>query len=146
MNTRQRITTVLITIASLTIAGTLTATAAKKSAQAEQQAKALQAAQAKIKRGEYLVTIGGCNDCHTPFKLGPNGPEPWEAPVWRIESGIGFAVTRQIRLKAVYQHNEREGGFVRSNDLVAVQGAIWFCSLIGDGRAREPGSRSRRSS
>src|SRR5688572_13011661 len=29
-----------------------------------------------IKRGEYLVTIGGCNDCHTPFKLGPNGPEP----------------------------------------------------------------------
>jgi mono/diheme cytochrome c family protein len=29
-----------------------------------------------IKRGEYLVTIGGCNDCHTPFKMGPNGPEP----------------------------------------------------------------------
>ena len=27
-------------------------------------------------RGKYLVTIGGCNDCHTPFKLGPNGPEP----------------------------------------------------------------------
>ncbi|CAH2405689.1 exported hypothetical protein [Mesorhizobium ventifaucium] len=21
---------------------------------------------AQIKRGEYLVTIGGCNDCHTP--------------------------------------------------------------------------------
>jgi hypothetical protein len=57
---------------------------------------------------------------------GPNGKEPWEAPVWRLETGVGFAVTRQIRLKAVYQHNEREGGFVRSNDLVAVQGAIWF--------------------
>lgn len=57
---------------------------------------------------------------------GPNGPESWDAPVWRIESGIGFAVTRQVRLKAVYQHNEREGGLVRSNDLVAVQGAIWF--------------------
>jgi hypothetical protein len=28
-----------------------------------------------IKRGEYLVTIMGCNDCHTPFKMGPNGPE-----------------------------------------------------------------------
>lgn len=76
MNTRQRITAVLITIASVTIAGTLTATAAKKSAKAEQVAKAQQAAQAKIKRGEYLVTIGGCNDCHTPFKMGPNGPEP----------------------------------------------------------------------
>ena len=31
---------------------------------------------ARIERGKYLVTIGGCNDCHTPFKLGPNGPEP----------------------------------------------------------------------
>jgi hypothetical protein len=30
----------------------------------------------KIKRGEYLVTaVGGCNDCHTPSKMGPNGPE-----------------------------------------------------------------------
>jgi mono/diheme cytochrome c family protein len=31
---------------------------------------------ARIARGEYLVTIGGCNDCHTPWKLGPRGPEP----------------------------------------------------------------------
>lgn len=30
----------------------------------------------RVARGEYLVTVGGCNDCHTPFKLGPNGPEP----------------------------------------------------------------------
>jgi mono/diheme cytochrome c family protein len=29
-----------------------------------------------IARGKYLVTIAGCNDCHTPFKLGANGPEP----------------------------------------------------------------------
>lgn len=29
-----------------------------------------------IKRGEYLVTIAGCDDCHTPKKMGPNGPEP----------------------------------------------------------------------
>jgi mono/diheme cytochrome c family protein len=30
----------------------------------------------KIARGQYLVTIGGCNDCHTPLKMGPKGPEP----------------------------------------------------------------------
>lgn len=30
----------------------------------------------KVKRGEYLVTVMGCNDCHTPMKMGPNGPEP----------------------------------------------------------------------
>lgn len=30
----------------------------------------------RIERGKYLVTIMSCNDCHTPFKVGPNGPEP----------------------------------------------------------------------
>lgn len=29
-----------------------------------------------VARGAYLVTVGGCNDCHTPWKMGPNGPEP----------------------------------------------------------------------
>ena len=30
----------------------------------------------RVARGKYLVTVGSCNDCHTPFKMGPNGPEP----------------------------------------------------------------------
>lgn len=29
-----------------------------------------------VRRGEYLVTIGGCHDCHTPFKMTENGAEP----------------------------------------------------------------------
>lgn len=29
-----------------------------------------------VERGKYLVTVTGCNDCHTPFKMGVNGPEP----------------------------------------------------------------------
>lgn len=28
-----------------------------------------------VKRGEYLVTIIGCNDCHSPKNMGANGPE-----------------------------------------------------------------------
>jgi hypothetical protein len=28
-----------------------------------------------IKRGEYLVSIIGCDDCHSPKKHGPHGPE-----------------------------------------------------------------------
>lgn len=28
-----------------------------------------------VKHGEYLVTIMGCNDCHSPKIMGPNGPE-----------------------------------------------------------------------
>ena len=31
---------------------------------------------AQVERGRYLVTIGGCNDCHTPWVLGPEGPAP----------------------------------------------------------------------
>jgi hypothetical protein len=30
----------------------------------------------QIARGKHLVEIMGCHDCHTPVKLGPNGPEP----------------------------------------------------------------------
>ena len=29
----------------------------------------------QIKWGERLVLIAGCNDCHTPKNMGPNGPE-----------------------------------------------------------------------
>lgn len=29
-----------------------------------------------VERGRYLVTLGGCHDCHTPATFGPNGPEP----------------------------------------------------------------------
>ena len=30
----------------------------------------------RVERGKYLVTMVGCSDCHTPFKMGPKGPEP----------------------------------------------------------------------
>lgn len=28
-----------------------------------------------VKRGEYLVAVSGCDDCHSPKAMGPNGPE-----------------------------------------------------------------------
>src|SRR5581483_12464542 len=33
-------------------------------------------ADARARRGKYLVQIMACGDCHTPMKMGPNGPEP----------------------------------------------------------------------
>ena len=33
-------------------------------------------AQSQIERGHMLIVGGGCHDCHTPKKIGPNGPEP----------------------------------------------------------------------
>jgi mono/diheme cytochrome c family protein len=31
---------------------------------------------ARVERGAHLVKTMGCNDCHTPLKMGPRGPEP----------------------------------------------------------------------
>jgi len=28
-----------------------------------------------VKRGNYIVSASGCDDCHTPKKMGPHGPE-----------------------------------------------------------------------
>ena len=33
-------------------------------------------------RGKYLVDIMGCHDCHTPMKMGPNGPQ------WDLERAL----------------------------------------------------------
>jgi mono/diheme cytochrome c family protein len=30
----------------------------------------------KIARGKYIVTTSACHDCHTPWVMGPKGPEP----------------------------------------------------------------------
>ncbi len=48
---------------------TTKAAAAAPAAKDPMQAEVLQ-------RGAYLVTVGGCNDCHTPLKMGPFGPVP----------------------------------------------------------------------
>jgi mono/diheme cytochrome c family protein len=29
-----------------------------------------------VERGRYLVSVMGCHDCHTPWKMSENGPEP----------------------------------------------------------------------
>lgn len=43
---------------------------------AEAADKDIPAAGSKVARGKYLVSTSGCHDCHTPFKMGANGPEP----------------------------------------------------------------------
>ncbi len=30
----------------------------------------------QVERGRYLVNLGGCNHCHSPKAMGPNGPIP----------------------------------------------------------------------
>ena len=40
------------------------------------QAPATAASNVSAERGKYIVSTSGCHDCHTPLKMGPNGPEP----------------------------------------------------------------------
>lgn len=41
-----------------------------------------------LERGKYLVTIGGCNDCHTPGYLLSEGKTPEE--LWLTGSSFGW--------------------------------------------------------
>jgi hypothetical protein len=50
----------------------------------------------------------------------------WDAPVTRVEAGAGWSPRRHLLLKASWQHNWRDGGRVRENDLVAGQVVLWY--------------------
>lgn len=50
----------------------------------------------------------------------------WDAPVDRVEAGVGWSPFRHLLLKVVWQRNRREGGRVRASDLGAVQVVAWF--------------------
>ena len=68
-------TTALIAAAILLTAVISTATLDAEGAGTGGAASSAKTSQ--IARGKYLVDIMGCHDCHTPMKLGPNGPE-WD--------------------------------------------------------------------
>jgi mono/diheme cytochrome c family protein len=68
-------------IGSIVLVGTLCAAvdvcaAADAQPAAKPAMKNAKAASSDVKRGEYLVNFGGCNDCHTPKTMTPKGPEP----------------------------------------------------------------------
>lgn len=63
---------IILAIIGLSLAGLALVTAFSPGSQADPVASKADL----IKRGEYLVKLGGCNDCHTPKIMGPNGPEP----------------------------------------------------------------------
>ena len=42
----------------------------------EQRSAAVRDTRTPVELGAYLVKTMGCHDCHTPWTLGPKGPEP----------------------------------------------------------------------
>jgi cytochrome c553 len=63
----------LVSAAALTLVASAMARAVTGPAQASSLTPATHA---PAERGAYLVRAMGCNDCHTPWKVGPGGPEP----------------------------------------------------------------------
>jgi mono/diheme cytochrome c family protein len=64
-------TTAVITVAFAAFSGALLSAvgpAARPDVPQEQK-------KVRVERGEHLVASMGCHDCHTPMKMGPNGPE-----------------------------------------------------------------------
>ncbi len=77
----------------------------------------------KVAPGLY---VAGRAD-HLGFsRLQTSGSFPWDAPVTRLEVGAGYAIVRNLLLKAALQHNTRNGGRIRGRDLLAGQVVLWF--------------------
>jgi hypothetical protein len=53
-------------------------------------------------------------------------PVTWDAPVERIEAGLGWYLLRNLVARTIVQRNWREGGRVRSRTYVSGQLAYWF--------------------
>jgi hypothetical protein len=64
-----------LTLAGLVLTGTM-AVRAGSPAPATKMRPGSASDAARIKRGEYLVNIASCHDCHTPFAMTPKGPQP----------------------------------------------------------------------
>jgi hypothetical protein len=57
-----------------------------------------------------------------PYEAGPD----WDAPVTRVEAAAGYLLRRNVRLKASYQYNWRDGGRLRREGLLGGQLVYWF--------------------
>lgn len=50
----------------------------------------------------------------------------WDANVKRVEGALGYMVRRNVRLKASYQYNWRDGGRIREAPMAGAQLLYWF--------------------
>ena len=68
---RNRTTTMLTVLAMAAFSGAMLRAVTSDGQDAGPEQKKM-----RVERGAYLVTMMGCNDCHTPWKMGAQGPEP----------------------------------------------------------------------
>jgi hypothetical protein len=84
-----------------------------------------------IVRGKYLVTIGGCNDCHSPKIMTPNGPAPDPS---RLLSGH-----IQSEVLPTIDKNIGKDGWVRFNMNLTAAAGPWGVSFAANLTPHETG-------
>jgi hypothetical protein len=110
--------------------GTIATSCTNHSATNEQKTVVMDSAE-KVKRGEYLVSIIGCDDCHSPKRMGPMGPEI--IPELRLS---GYPSSRPIQ-KADSQV-VKQGWMLMGTDLTSCVGP-WGMSFAGNLTSDETG-------
>lgn len=83
----------------------------------------------RIEHGKYLVGIMGCHDCHSPKKMGPNGPE---LDADRLLSGFQAGTTLPPMPK------DNQGWALMAMDLTAAVGP-WGTSYAANLTSDESG-------
>ena len=76
-----------------------------------------------VKRGEYLVSAIGCDDCHSPKKLGPHGPE--------VDMELRFSGYPASRPLAGFDTTTAKSWALFNQDLTACVGP-WGISFAGN--------------
>jgi hypothetical protein len=56
----------------------------------------------------------------------PSLTPTWDAPTWRLEATGAYSLQRNLVLRMAVQHNDRDGGRVRTRTYVSGQAAFWF--------------------
>jgi mono/diheme cytochrome c family protein len=67
---RTRVTTAVLTVSAVALTGLIAA------ASGPEPSPSGSVPPAGVARGKYIVSTAGCHDCHTPWQMGPRGPEP----------------------------------------------------------------------
>ncbi len=84
-----------------------------------------------VEYGKYLVTITGCNDCHTPKKMGPKGPEL--IPELLLS---GYQSNRPV---ATFDNEKAMQGFAQMNEDMTAAAGPWGISFAANLTPHETG-------
>ncbi len=77
-----------------------------------------------LQRGEYLVTIGGCDDCHSPKKMGPHGPE--------IDMERRLSGFPSTRILPQFDSNILKKGIMQMNEDLTATAGPWGISFAAN--------------